>query len=203
MIVAAFISDRPADLYLDKCLAAFMEYVDLDLISEHEVFYDLDHEYGMAGNAQRGFEWAASTDADFVLWCEEDMIFTRPVPLKEMRSILDAHDHLAQVVLKREPWSQEEIAAGGQMECAPHLYTQCSDKHHSWMEHQTLFSMNPCLIPRDVFADMAWWPGAGGVERSITDAALGIGYSFAYYGRRHDPPYVRHVGHIRSQGHRW
>ena len=201
MIVAAFISDR-GDLYIDDCLASFQEHVDLDLISAHEVFDDSDHTLGMAGNVQRGFEWALKMDCDYVLWIEEDMRFIRHVPLKQMRSILDTHEHLAQVVLKREPWSSEEIAAGGQMETAPHLYQQCSDAHHSWMEHRTLFSMNPSLIPREVL-EMGWLPGPGGVERSITDACFDVGYSFAYYGRRHDPPYVRHVGHIRSVGHRW
>lgn len=202
MIVAAFISDR-GDLYLNDCLASFQEHVDLDLISAHEVFDDSAHELGMAGNAQAAWNWAAETDADFLLHIEEDMRFIRSVPLKEMRAVLTTHEHLAQVVLKREPWSSEEVAAGGQMERAPHLYRQCSDAQHSWMEHQTLFSMNPCLIPRDVFADMAWVPGAGGVERSITDACHDVGYRFAYYGRRADPPYVRHIGHQRGDGWRW
>lgn len=201
MIVAAFISDR-GDLYIHDCLASFQEHVDLDLISAHEVFDDSAHELGMAGNAQAAWDWAVEMDADYLLHIEEDMRFIRDVPLKEMRSILDTHEHLAQVVLKREPWSAEEISAGGQMETAKHLYTQCSDAHHSWMEHQTLFSMNPCLIPREVL-EMGWVPGDKGVEVAITLACHDVGYSFAYYGRRHDPPYVRHVGHIRSQGHRW
>jgi hypothetical protein len=202
VIVAAFISDR-ADMYIDGCLTSFMEYVDLDLISAHEVFDDRDHHLGMAGNAQAAWNWAAESDADYLLHIEEDMRFIRHVPLKEMRDILYEHPHLAQCVLKREPWSPEEIAAGGQIETKREAYTQCSDKHHSWVEHQTLFSMNPCLIPRDVFADLAWWPGPGGVEASITAACKSVGYSYAYYGRIADPPYVRHVGHIRSQGHRW
>jgi len=201
VIVAAFISDR-GDLYIDDCLKSFEEHVDLDLIDAHEVFDDREHHLGMAGNAQAAWDWALKMDADHLLHIEEDMRFIRTVPLREMRAVLEQHEHLAQVVLKREPWSAEEIRAGGQMECAPHLYTQCSDAHHSWMEHQTLFSMNPCLIPREVL-EIGWVPGPGGVERSITDACLDVGYSFAYYGRRHDPPYVRHVGHVRSQGHRW
>lgn len=202
MIVAAFISDRE-DLYIHQCLAAFQEHVDLSLISAHEVFDDRDHLLGMAGNAAAAWAWATDIGADYLLYIEEDMLFTRTVPLKEMRAILDEHEHLAQVVLKREPWSDAEKAAGGQIETAPGCYTQCSDRHHSWVEHRTLFSMNPSLIPRDVFADLAWASGSQGVERAITDACFDVGYSFAYYGRREDKPYVKHIGHQRAAGYRW
>lgn len=202
MIVAAFISDR-ADLYIDDCLASFQEHVDLDLISAHEVFDDRDHLLGMAGNARAAWDWALQMDADFLLHVEEDMRFIRTVPLREMRDLLNDHPHLAQCVLKREPWSTEEIAAGGQIETNPGAYTLCADTKHAWVEHQVLFSMNPCLIPRDVL-EMKWESGSFGVERAITDECLQIGYSFAYYGRRLDPPYVRHVGHLRGgPGWRW
>jgi hypothetical protein len=188
---------------LRDCIAAFENYVDLSLVSAHEVFYDLEHEHGMAGNARRAFEWACDLDADFLLHIEEDMLFERPVPLREMRDVLHDHPHLAQVVLKRHPWSPEEQAAGGQIETNRKAYTQCSDVKHSWVEHQTLFSVNPCLIPRDVL-ELDWIDTGGGIERSITDACLAEGLSFAYYGRVEDAPYVRHVGALRGgTGWRW
>jgi hypothetical protein len=202
MIVAAFISDRPADLYLNQCRAAFDQHVDFTLISAQQVFYDLDHEHGMAGNARRAFDWALEMDADYLLHVEEDMLFERQVPLREMRAILTYHEHLAQVVLKRHPWSPAEIEAGGQIETNRKAYTQCSDAKHSWVEHQTLFSVNPCLIPRETL-ELEWKDFGGGLERSITDACLAEELSFAYYGRVDDPPYVRHIGHIRSAGYRW
>jgi hypothetical protein len=203
VIVAAFISDRPKELYLDQCRAAFEQYVDFTLISAQQVFYDLDHEHGMAGNALRAFDWALEMDADYLLHIEEDMLFERPVPLREMRDVLYDHEHLAQVVLKRHAWSTAEMAAGGQMETNLAAFTQCSDTKHSWVEHSTLFSVNPCLIPRDVL-ELKWHGGEGGLERSLTDACLAEGLSFAYYGRIDDPPYVRHVGHVRGgDGWRW
>lgn len=202
MIVAAFISDR-ADLYIDECLASFQRYVDLSLISAHEIFDDRYHEYGMAGNVQRGFDWAVERQADYVLWVEEDMRFERRVPLREMRDILASHPHLAQCVLKRHPWSHEEVRAGGQMETDPSAYTQHSDAHHTWVEHQTLFSLNPCLIPCEV-VELGWPSGQLGVgnESGMTKKCLDLGLSFAYYGARHDDPYVRHVGHQRGEGWR-
>lgn len=202
MIVAAFISDR-ADLYIDECLASFQRHVDLDLISAHEIFDDRNHEYGMAGNVQRGFDWALEMDADYVLWLEEDFRFERAAPLREMRDVIYNHPHLAQVVLKRQAWSDDEVRAGGIIEANPGAYTQCYDARHSWVEHQCVFSLNPSLIPRAVL-ELGWPAGPLGVgnEAGMTKRCLDLGLSFAFYGRTDDPPSVCHVGQQRGTGWR-
>ena len=105
-----------------------------------------------------------------------------------------------------EPWSPVEQAAGGQIETNPAAYTQCRDVHNSWVEHQTLFSLNPSLIPTEI-TELGWPSGPlygedSGNESGMTRKCLHKDLSFAYYGRREDPPYVRHVGHLRGAGWR-
>ena len=201
MIVAAFLSDR-GDLYIDDCLASFNEHVDLDLVAAHEIFDDQSHHLGMAGNVKAAWSWARDVGADYLLHIEEDFRFTDTVPLEAMLTILDRTD-LAQVVLKRQPWSPAEIQAGGQIETNPDAYTQREGLLYDWVEHETLFSMNPSLIPRRTL-ELEWRTDhPGGVERAITEACRAKGMRFAYYGHRADPPRCEHVGHIRSAGYRW
>jgi hypothetical protein len=205
VIVAVFVSDRPADLYLDDCVESVRRNLPVtyaDMLC-HTV-YDLDHRLGMAGAVQAGFDWVLSTDAEYVLWIEEDFLFDE-LPLAEMRYVLDRNPHLAQVVLKRQPWSDYEKAAGGQIETNPSAYTQCKafGRNVSWVEHSTLFSLNPCLIPRRV-VELGWPSGPIGVgnETGMTEKCVDAGYRFAYFGRIEDPPRCEHVGHVRGSGWR-
>jgi hypothetical protein len=204
-LVAVVISDRPRDLYLNDCLDNLFTY----LVADYEVHVvdDTAHELGMAGAVKDGWEWAIRQDCDYLLHIEEDFRLI-DLPLRAMRYVLDMNPHLAQVVLKRQPWSNEEIAAGGQIEYSTSLGNIYTQRHGAtgvdWVEHSTLFSVNPCLIPRRTL-DLEWSSShPGGVERAITEACETAGMRFAYYGHRTDPPRCEHVGHVRaSTGWRW
>jgi hypothetical protein len=204
MIVAAFISDR-GDRYLPNCLASFLEHVE-PVVKDMHIVNDELHRLGMAGAARAAWEWALDTGADYLAHIEEDFEFTRPIPLTDMAAILDHTPRLAQVVLKRQPWSDVEKAAGGQIETNPGAYTQHTEPRLGlqWVEHSTLFSLNPCLIPRRTL-ELSWRTDHhGGAEWAISDACRAAGMRFAYYGHRDDPPRCTHVGHVRaSTGWRW
>lgn len=202
MIVAAFISDRE-DLYLPECQRSFWNNVPAGIIKYWNTVDDRHHELGMAGAVQKAWQWACDIGAKFLFHCEEDFRFDQPIPVGAMRRILDNNPHLAEVVLKRQPWSAEEHAAGGQIETNPAAYTQCSAGVLAWVEHQTLFSLNPCLLPRRTF-ELGWPAGPLGVgnESGMTKKCLDAGMSFAYYGQKDDPPRCTHVGHIRGNGWR-
>jgi hypothetical protein len=90
------------------------------------------------------------------------------------------------------------------METNPDAYRQYAKWGHNvwWCEHETLFSLNPCLIPRRTL-ELAWESGSLGAERAITDACAAVGLRFAYYGKKDDPARCEHVGHQRAAGHRW
>ncbi len=203
-IVTAFISDR-ADLYLPDCMASYFEYAhDSELIQEWRVFDDRFHERGLAGNTRDAWEWALSVaDADFLFHIEEDFRFTAPVDLSGMAAILDQQRYLAQVVLKRQPWSPEEQRAGGIMELHPRDYRpyHVIEGHFlprpvQYVEHERIFSLNPCLIPRRTL-HMGW---PDGNEAEMTHRCIEAGKRFAFYGSREDPPRVLHVGYQRGAG---
>jgi hypothetical protein len=186
------VSDR-GDLYLPDCLDNLTT-----VLPEAEVLLvnDEDHKLGMAGAVRRGMEMALETGCEFVLWVEEDFRFLDRPPVRDMAIILDFYPHLAQVVLKRQPWSGEEHAAGGIVEMAPSDYSDQSFMGISWLEHKRIFSMNPCLIPRNILE--FGYPDSN--EAGQTERLVAAGFSFAFYGKRDDPPLVHHVGHERGSG---
>lgn len=201
MIGCVVISDRPPELYLTGCLASLEKHLPSHV--EVRIQLDVDHLLGMGGAARAAWDLALDEGWDYLLHVEEDFRF-QDLPLEQMVWVLAKNPHLAQVVLKRQPWSAEEAQAGGQMETNPQAYTECWGLGHNlrWVEHDTLFSMNPSLIPRNVL-ELGWPATGGGVERDITTACHAAGLRFAYYGGRNDAPRCEHVGHIRAAGHRW
>lgn len=193
MIAVAVISDR-GPLYLPDCLASIDENLGLD----PHVVDDSDHRLGMAGAVRAAWDWALSTGCDYLLHVEEDFRFVTPPPLAEMVDVFTYDETLAQVVLKRQPWSPEEARAGGIIETDPQAYTDHSAGGLQWVAHQRIFSLNPCLIPRK-FLEMGW---PDGNEAEMTAQLVALGYRFAFYGHRTDPPRVVHVGAERGVGWR-
>jgi hypothetical protein len=188
------VSDR-GDLYLPECLANLNDVLPW---TPTIVINDEAHRLGMAGAVRAGMREALDENWEYVLWVEEDFRFNERPPMEEMRTILDAAPHLAQVVLKRQPWSFEEHEAGGIVEMTPSAYTDLSLSGIHWLEHQRIFSLNPCLIPRPIL--QRGWPD--GNEAEQTELLVSRGFHFAMYGKREDPPLVTHVGHERGQGWR-
>lgn len=129
-------------------------------------------------------------EIDLVMHVEDDFVFVDSVDVDDMAMTLKEHGRLAQLVLKRQAWSLEERQAGGIMECHPDEYKQ----RDGWVEHTRIFSLNPCLIPREVI-DMGWPVGN---EREMTDRLVAGGWSFGFWGRRDDAPRVLHIGVERS-----
>ena len=188
------VSDR-GDLYLPECLANIGEA----LPEAHILLVDdQEHRMGMAGAVRRGMEMALAEDFDCVFWVEEDFRLNKRPPLEEMCLLLAVEPQCAQVVLKRQPWSVEEHQAGGIIEMAPNDYIDRTTGDINWLEHRRIFSLNPCLIPRWVLE--RGWPD--GNEAEQTERLVADGASFAFYGKREDPPLVQHVGHERGSGWR-
>lgn len=190
------VSDR-GDLYLPECLdnlRGFLPDVSVFVVD------DQDHHLGMAGAVRYGMAAALNMEWEYVLWVEEDFRFNVRPPIEQMALILDRDQQCAQVVLKRQPWSVEEEQAGGIVEMNPDDYTEylltCSNT--DWMEHTRIFSMNPCLIPRRILE--LGYPD--GNEAEQTARLVQMGYHFAMYGKRNDPPLVHHVGHQHVKGWR-
>lgn len=196
MIGCIVVSDR-GDLYLPGCINSLQENVRADFT---EIVDDHEHKLGMAGAVRRAWQWALDSGCDYLFHVEEDFRFLQPVDLDSLRYTLDRNPLLAQVVLKRQPVNDEEIAAGGIIESHPDDYTECKawGRNIIWTEHSRIFSLNPCLIPRRVLE--LGWPD--GNEAEFTQRCIDAGYRFAFYGARHAPPVVEHVGEVRAVGWR-
>lgn len=202
--------------YLEQCLASLdLEQFDLRAVvddsgdPDYGVWLDgmfstdlaVHHERrcGLATAVRSAWRAALDLDADFVFHVEEDFTFG-PLDLPAMVNVLTRRPHLAQLVLKRQAWSEEEIAAGGQIECDPDAYFQVSSSLGTWVEHRRLFSFNPSLIPRSVFG-REWGPI---LEADVSAEVFADPEAHcAYWGARSDPPRCTHIGEFRSPGYRW
>jgi len=138
-------------------------------------------------------------DVDYVLHWESDfMPLEEKVPVDEMRFLLEARPHLAQVALKRQPLARYpgEVENGGFMQ----LYRDQYFQRPGYVEQQMVFTMNPCLVPRRIVEMFVNDPTEGNPESYFTPHLVDEGYWFAFLGRIEDPPRVFHIGIDRGPG---
>jgi hypothetical protein len=149
-----------------------------------------DRNYGMARAVQSGFEAVLATDADYVFWLEEDMVILEPPPVRTAIGILQAYPVLAQMLFQRQCLTPDEHE-GGSVAAGLHATRFCDSAKWSWQN--TLFSLNPCLIPRNVL-ELGWDEDN---EAGMTKKLLAHGFTFGVW----DGQYVEHVGVRR--GKKW
>lgn len=158
---------------------------------------DRAHELGFAGAIKGAWE---QVQTDWVFHLEADFTFNEPVPVDAMIRLLERRPHLAQVALKRQPWNEAEIAAGGLVELAPDDYTERRDDEAVWTEHRRFFTTNPSVYSRALTS--LGWPQAAESEGLFTHQLLALGHTFAYWGGKFDAPRVTHIGEHRARGWR-
>ncbi len=122
-----------------------------------------------------------------------------------MTYVLRRHPHLAQLALRRQPWNDEERAAGGIVEQHPDDFVEVDGGHGSvWLEHRRFLTTNPCLYRRELM-DVDW-PEGPNSEGMFTHRLLERGFSgapasqlrFGYWGSRDSGEAVEHIGHVRA-----
>lgn len=189
-------------------LPEFGHYLMIDDSGDSEVRRQLDRHYpdfdiwhhdqnlGMARAVQNGFTHVLSSGADYVFWLEEDMRVVRPVPVGAARDVLDHDDQIAQMLFQRQPLTPEEHELGGVHGAFRGLATHYK-QWSTWAEHDWIFSLNPCLIPRHVL-ELGWdRDNEAGTTKQLREA----GYLFGVWGKPGDQPYVEHIG--VGRGRRW
>ena len=154
---------------------------------------------GLAAAVQSGWNQAlAHDDVRFVCHWEDDMVLEREVNLIDLSAALNARPYLAQITLQRH--GVNAVEAEGQLRA---IIAQSMEwrVEEPWplTVHDHLFSLNPCLIPREV-VEMGWPSGPIGVgnEDGMTAKCKEAGLLFATWGTVDDLPYVRHIGHERA-----
>lgn len=153
---------------------------------------------GLGGAVRSAWTEALSSRPNYVFHCEDDFTFVEPVDLEWMTDLLVAHPHLAQISLKRQPVDGVEINAGDFMKVDPLLWTNC----FNYVEHETLFTFNPCVIPAMVAQIVLNDGTCDTLERGVSDVLLRNGYKFGVFGNTWESPRVTHIGNVRSSGWR-
>lgn len=220
MIALLVITDGRED-YLDECvrsaeanlLGSITERVMYDDTGDDDYRADLWTRYPqfshINGGPRQGFGGAIRTawahlrersEASFVFHVEQDFTFNHEVNLDGLAATLDANPHLVQLALRRQPWNNQERAAGGIVEQWPDAYTD----RGGWLEHRLFFTTNPCLYRRS----LCWteWPEGGNSEGHYSRQLLDHGspetsaddLRFGFWGGRDSGEAVHHIGHQRA-----
>jgi hypothetical protein len=159
--------------------------------------YSFDHKLGFGGAITAGWEVLAEvSDDEFVWHLEDDFTFAERVELARMIHVLEAVPHLAQLVLKRQPWNPIEIAAGGIVEQHPNEYTDIFIDGDVYSAHNRYFSTNPCLYRRSLIK--LGWPQEAQSEGMFGFKLRALGYHCGFWGSRFDSPKVTHIGNVRN-----
>lgn len=172
--------------YLHQCLVSIEQQ--LPEFDEYVHVSDPDHELGFAGAIQAGWDQITT---DFVFHVEQDFTFNWPVDLERMRRLLEQNPLIAQMALKRQPWNEQEKAAGGIVEQHPDDFYDCGE----FTVHRRFFTTNPSLYKREIVEK--GWPQVPQSEGIFTHQLATEGYWFAYLGGKFDPPAVTHIGEDR------
>jgi hypothetical protein len=135
--------------------------------------------------------------ADHIFHLEGDFTFARKVDLADFENILDKRPNLAQVALLRQPWSDAEKEAGGIIQMRPDEFVSHLDRDgRTWLEHDLFFTTNPSLYRRSLIESFDWPRGAQS-EGRFGGRLREVGFRFAFWGAKDDPPAVTHIGENR------
>lgn len=163
------------------------------------IAYSADGRQGFGGAIRFMWRYLAQHDHNpWVFHCEDDFIFNREVDLLAMIAVMNERSDLLQLALRRQPWNDEERAAGGIVELRPDTYSDCHDGTHDWLEHTNFLTTNPSLYRRSLC--QVGWP-----EDPHSEGKMGAlirernaKARFGFWGARTDPPWVTHIGTQRA-----
>jgi N-terminal domain of galactosyltransferase len=133
---------------------------------------------------------AIGSGQPWIFHLEDDFLMNEQIDLWAMQAIMGAHPELCQLSLKRQPWYEPEVAAGGIIEVRPAAFTQ----RDGYVEHRAYWTSNPMLVRRSFIAANEW-PGEPNSElrfgrQIFRDSNLYGGI----LGEIEDPPRVHHIG---------
>lgn len=159
------------------------------------------------GKSKRGFDgaiaagWEAVKSLDpsieYVFHLEDDFVMVRHPRFRDMERILRLHPEIVQVALKRQPWNQAEIEAGGIVELDPDSFIQQEEDGLEWYEQRKFFTTNPSLYRR-ALVDLGWPRGKMSEGRFTRMVLNDPEARFAYLGQKFDEPWVLHIGNERT-----
>lgn len=158
---------------------------------------------GFCAVTREAWRIAAQGDLDYVFWLEHDFVLARPVDLRQLAAVLDAHPLLAQMALMRDAVNAQEVDAGGLYESRPgqyepQLYIDAAAPDQAdwwrapWLEHRAYLTTNPSLMRRAWMAEHPWPDHPAECEGRFGIDLVLQGHTFGVWGT--GEPWCRHVG---------
>lgn len=178
---------------------------------------------GFGGAIRAAWAWLRrNSEADWIWHAEDDFTYNAPIDLDHIAGVLANNPELLQIALRRQPWNDDERAAGGVVEQHPEAYEErwfWRDHMTSWgapdpqvhcvLAHRLYWTTNPSLYRRSLILGNDWPVGANSEGRfglglladglhPDCEAAHPQARCFAFWGCRNDPPLVHHIGEVRA-----
>lgn len=195
-------------VYCDTDDGDYIAYLDEFVRSDDgvdEVFWHPRGRQGFGGAIR--YAWGkilADSAATHLFHLEDDFTFNRPVNLDHLAVVLDTYPEIVQMALRRQPWNDAELAAGGVVELHPTAFTDTAAElmlpdggieHFDWLEHRLFWTTNPALIRTEFIAENPW-PDSRHSEGIFTRRVLDRNPDarFGYWGARDSGEWVHHIG---------
>ena len=196
MVLVEVVSVQPighlfdrAVISLDGCSARDMDRAGITPLVDTTYLSTGKERQGLTANLAQA--WGALTpDDEWVFHLEEDFVI-EDAPLVEMAETLDAFRNVANMVLLRQPWNQEEIRAGSILKTHRFMLTDMG----GWLQHEAGFWLNPNVAHASLLRSLR-----PGVESDLTNQCRSRGLTFGWWGGRDDPPRCWHVGSEGGMG---
>lgn len=170
---------------------------------DYEVLHHPAGRQGFGGAIRHAWRFLTDdVDEHFVFHLEDDFVFRHPVQLPDMIRVLEGEAGLTQLALRRQPWNDQEQAAGGIIEQHPDDY---ADRKYpvlgwpplEWLEHRRFFTTNPSLYRRRL-CYRGWPVGDHSEGRFSLELIEDPHVRFGFWGARDSGEAVEHIGHVRA-----
>ena len=160
--------------------------------------YDCHRHLGHGPAMARAWRAAQHLDSDWLLWLEEDMVFTTAIDLEVVADVVQ-RSGVMQMVFKRPAHFPLELEHGGMLErFGRGAFTEQVTHGHPWLEHRLFYSLNPHLVNRRVLARYRW-PAVPNSEHHFSRMVFRHpGARVGMWGRWEDEPVVLHTGTERT-----
>lgn len=206
---------------LDRCITSLDKYVlghilfaIVDDSGNADWRAEIADRYGVpvvpVGPTPRGYAEAMSTVwelgrlKEVIFLVEDDFVFTRSVDVRDLSATLRNDVMIAQLVLLRQPWFGNEVAAGGllpALEQMGHALRKRKGTYGEWIEHRATWSSNPTVMRGGLWMEQHPWPTGDGSEyrfgqQLFANASAAV---CGYWGDGSE--YVEHIGQRTGFGY--
>ena len=188
--------DGPRIIIDDSGSPMYRAFLDEHYGTEGYTIHSHSTRMGFAAAVRTGWDMLKLTDAEWFVHLEDDFTFNEPIDWEQLTIPLALNTGIAQMSLKRQPWSPEEIEAGGFVEMNPDDFQTSWIEQLVWTEHKRYWTTNPSIFHRSIVENHEW-PTGPNSEGHFTIKLRDAGYRFGIWGGKFDPPKVTHIGETR------